>query len=48
LVTSVLFGATTPAQVAANVAALRVASRLTPGDADRLRTVGWPLGRAPA
>lgn len=39
VVTALLFGATTPAQVAANVGALRVAAELTPEEADRLRTL---------
>ncbi len=39
-VTSLLFGATSPEQVAANVGALRVAAQLTPDAADRLRAIG--------
>jgi aryl-alcohol dehydrogenase-like predicted oxidoreductase len=41
-VTTVLFGATSPEQVAANVGALRVAGALTPDEADRLRAIGRP------
>ena len=41
-VTTVLFGATSPEQVAANVGALRVAAALTPDEADRLRAIGRP------
>ncbi len=39
-VTTVLFGATSPEQVAANVGALRVAAELTPDEVARLRAVG--------
>jgi aryl-alcohol dehydrogenase-like predicted oxidoreductase len=39
-VTTVLFGATSPAQVTANVAAVRVAAELTAAEADRLRAIG--------
>jgi aryl-alcohol dehydrogenase-like predicted oxidoreductase len=41
-VTTVLFGATTAGQVTANVAALRVAGELTPGQIARLRAIGNP------
>jgi L-glyceraldehyde 3-phosphate reductase len=41
-VSVVLFGATTPEQVAANVGALAVAESLSPGDVARLRAVGAP------
>jgi aryl-alcohol dehydrogenase-like predicted oxidoreductase len=41
-VTTVLFGATTPEQVAANVGALRVAAELTAGQIARLRAIGNP------
>jgi aryl-alcohol dehydrogenase-like predicted oxidoreductase len=41
-VTTVLFGATTPGQVTANVGALRVAGELTPGQIARLRAIGNP------
>lgn len=50
-VTALLFGATSPEQVAVNVGALRVAAELTPDEADRLRAIGRrprqgaPLGR---
>jgi L-glyceraldehyde 3-phosphate reductase len=39
-VTTVLFGATTPGQVAANVAALTVAAELSPAEIGRLRAIG--------
>jgi L-glyceraldehyde 3-phosphate reductase len=39
-VTTLLFGATSPEQVAANVGALAVAADLTPTEADRLRSIG--------
>ena len=39
-VTTVLFGATTPEQVASNVAALSVAAELTPEEIARLRAIG--------
>ena len=39
-VTTVLFGATRPEQVAANAAALAVAARLTPDERDRLQAIG--------
>ncbi|MGH3301051.1 MAG: aldo/keto reductase [Streptosporangiaceae bacterium] len=41
-VTALLFGATSPEQVAANVGALRVAAELTPDEAGRLRAIGRP------
>lgn len=41
-VTTLLFGATSPEQVAANVGALRVAAALTPDEANRLRAIGRP------
>jgi aryl-alcohol dehydrogenase-like predicted oxidoreductase len=41
-VTTLLFGATSPEQVAANVGALRVTAELTPEEADRLRAIGLP------
>jgi aryl-alcohol dehydrogenase-like predicted oxidoreductase len=41
-VTTLLFGATSPEQVAANVGALRVAAELTPDEAERLRAIGRP------
>jgi aryl-alcohol dehydrogenase-like predicted oxidoreductase len=41
-VTTVLFGATTPEQVASNVGALRVAAAMTPEQIERLRAVGAP------
>jgi aryl-alcohol dehydrogenase-like predicted oxidoreductase len=44
LVTTLLFGATRPEQVYANVAALAVADELTPGQADRLRAIGVMAG----
>lgn len=43
LVTALLFGATAPAQVAANVGALAVAAGLTPEEAARLRAIGRPV-----
>ena len=39
-VTTVLFGATRPEQVSANLGALDLAARLTPGERDRLAAVG--------
>lgn len=42
-VTTVLFGATSPAQVAANVGALAVAAELTAEEAARLRAIGRPV-----
>jgi aryl-alcohol dehydrogenase-like predicted oxidoreductase len=39
-VTTLLFGATSPQQVTANVSALQVAAELTPAQADRLRAIG--------
>jgi aryl-alcohol dehydrogenase-like predicted oxidoreductase len=41
-VTTVLFGATRPEQVAANLGALELATRLTPAERDRLRAIGLP------
>jgi aryl-alcohol dehydrogenase-like predicted oxidoreductase len=41
-VTTVLFGATRPEQVSANLGALALAARLTPGERDRLAAVGQP------
>ena len=41
-VTTVLFGATRPEQVSANVGALVLAERLTPDERDRLAAVGVP------
>jgi aryl-alcohol dehydrogenase-like predicted oxidoreductase len=41
-VTTVLFGATRPEQVAANLGALELAARLTPAERDRLRAIGLP------
>ena len=41
-VTTVLFGATRPEQVSANVGALALAERLTPDERDRLGAVGVP------
>ena len=41
-VTTVLFGATRPEQVTANLGALALAERLTPGERDRLAAVGVP------
>jgi aryl-alcohol dehydrogenase-like predicted oxidoreductase len=42
LVTAVLFGATSPEQVTANVGALRVAAELTPDEEALLRAIGRP------
>jgi L-glyceraldehyde 3-phosphate reductase len=42
-VTTVLFGATSPAQVAANVDALAVAAELTAEETERLRAIGRPV-----
>jgi L-glyceraldehyde 3-phosphate reductase len=42
MVTTVLFGATRPEQVRANVGVLAVADQLTPADRDRLFAVGLP------
>jgi len=39
-VTTVLFGATRPEQIAANLGALELAARLTPAERDRLRAIG--------
>jgi L-glyceraldehyde 3-phosphate reductase len=39
-VTTVLFGATRPEQVTANLGALELAARLTPAERDRLRAIG--------
>jgi len=39
-VTTVLFGATRPEQVSANVRALTVADQLTPAERDRLTAIG--------
>jgi L-glyceraldehyde 3-phosphate reductase len=39
-VTTVLFGATRPEQVSANLGALALAERLTPGERDRLTAIG--------
>ena len=41
-VTALLFGATSPEQVTANIGALAVAAALTPVDVDRLRAIGRP------
>ena len=41
-VTTVLFGATRPEQVSANLGALALAARLTPDERDRLAAVGLP------
>jgi aryl-alcohol dehydrogenase-like predicted oxidoreductase len=41
-VTTVLFGATRPEQVSANLGALELAARLTPAERDRLRAIGLP------
>jgi aryl-alcohol dehydrogenase-like predicted oxidoreductase len=41
-VTTVLFGATRPEQIAANLGALELAARLTPAERDRLRAIGLP------
>jgi aryl-alcohol dehydrogenase-like predicted oxidoreductase len=43
-VTTVLFGATTSEQVAANVGALRVAAALTPAELERVRGIGAAPG----
>jgi aryl-alcohol dehydrogenase-like predicted oxidoreductase len=43
-VTTVLFGATRPEQVSANVGALALAERLTPGERDRLAAIGVGSG----
>lgn len=45
-VTTVLFGATRPEQVSANLGALALAERLTPGERDRLAAIGVGSGRA--
>jgi aryl-alcohol dehydrogenase-like predicted oxidoreductase len=42
-VTTLLFGATAPEQVTANVGALAVAAELTPAEVDRLRAIGLPV-----
>jgi aryl-alcohol dehydrogenase-like predicted oxidoreductase len=42
VVTTVLFGATSPQHVTANVGALRVAAELTPDEVARLRAIGQP------
>jgi L-glyceraldehyde 3-phosphate reductase len=42
-VTTVLFGATSPAQVAANIGALAVAAGLTAAEAARLQAIGRPV-----
>ena len=39
-VTTVLFGATRPEQVMANIGALAVADELTPGERDQLAAIG--------
>ena len=39
-VTTLLFGATSPDQVRANIAALTVAAELTPAEIARLRAIG--------
>jgi aryl-alcohol dehydrogenase-like predicted oxidoreductase len=41
-VTVVLFGATRPEQIDANLGALELAARLTPAERDRLRAIGLP------
>jgi aryl-alcohol dehydrogenase-like predicted oxidoreductase len=41
-VTTVLFGATRPEQISANLGALALAERLTPEDRDRLAAIGVP------
>ncbi len=41
-VTTVLFGATRPEQIHANLGALDLAARLTPDERDRLAAVGAP------
>jgi len=43
-VTTVLFGATRPEQVSANLGALALAERLTPGERDRLAAIGVASG----
>jgi aryl-alcohol dehydrogenase-like predicted oxidoreductase len=43
-VTTVLFGATRPEQVRANLGALALAERLTPGERDRLAAIGVGSG----
>ena len=43
-VTTVLFGATRPEQVSANLGALALADRLTPGERDRLFAIGIGFG----
>jgi aryl-alcohol dehydrogenase-like predicted oxidoreductase len=43
-VTTVLFGATRPEQVRANLEALALAERLTPGERDRLAAIGVGSG----
>jgi aryl-alcohol dehydrogenase-like predicted oxidoreductase len=43
-VASVLFGATTPAQVAENVAAVELAARLDRSERDALRNLASPEG----
>jgi aryl-alcohol dehydrogenase-like predicted oxidoreductase len=45
-VTTVLFGATRPEQVSANLGALALADRLTPEERDRLAAIG--VRRLPA
>jgi aryl-alcohol dehydrogenase-like predicted oxidoreductase len=45
-VTTVLFGATRPEQVSANLGALVLAERLTPGERDRLAAIGVGSSRA--
>ena len=44
-VTTVLFGATRPEQVSANLGALALAERLTPDERDRLAAIGVGSGR---
>jgi aryl-alcohol dehydrogenase-like predicted oxidoreductase len=41
-VTTVLFGATRPEQISANLAALALAGRLTPDERGRLAAIGVP------
>ncbi len=41
-VTTVLFGATSPGQVSANLGALALADRLTPDERERLVAIGAP------
>ena len=43
-VTTVLFGATRPEQVSANLGALALAERLTPDERDRLAAIGVGSG----